>query len=218
MIDLQKEIYIISGLGADERVLEKLSYGEYIPTYIHWIKPLVGEKLGGYIKRLSSQIRASNPIIVGLSFGGIVAVELSKLYPSSKLILLASAKTKYEIPYYLRMAAVLRLHKLLPSKIFSNSNKITEWLFGIKQKEEKKLLKNILEETDIDFMAWAIDQILSWKNTIVPFNFYHIHGDTDRILPLRFINCNYIIKNGGHFMTMNKYEEINQILRKVLTS
>lgn len=216
MIDLQKEIYIISGLGADERVLQKLNFGTYIPKHICWIKPLTGEKLDNYAKRLSAQISTTDPIIVGLSFGGIVAVELSKIFSSSKIILLASVKTKFELPFYFRLAGILKLHRLLPATFFSVSNKLTEWIFGISSNEEGILLKSILSETDTDFTVWAIDQILTWKNTSAPSDCYHIHGEADRILPLIFVDCNYVIKKGGHFMTMNKHEEINQQLNKVL--
>lgn len=41
----------------------------------------------------------------------------------------------------------------------------------------------------------------------------HIHGDSDRILPIRFITADFIVKNGGHFMTVNKAQEITKLLR-----
>ncbi|MGA9650547.1 hypothetical protein [Pedobacter sp.] len=37
---------------------------------------------------------------------------------------------------------------------------------------------------------------------------------SDRILPLKFVKCNLTIKNGGHLMTLNKSDELNNILRQ----
>lgn len=47
-------------------------------------------------------------------------------------------------------------------------------------------------------------------------NIFHIHGTNDRILPLKFSNCNAKIQNGGHLMVLNKADELNEILQQQL--
>ena len=37
---MAKNIYIISGLGVDERVFQKLDFSDYTTTYIKWILPV----------------------------------------------------------------------------------------------------------------------------------------------------------------------------------
>ena len=78
-------------------------------------------------------------------------------------------------------------------------------------------MTEILNDTDEKFLKWAIDKIVTWKNQVEHKNLVHIHGTSDRILPINFVNCNIKIKNGGHFMTLNKAEELTQIVRKELT-
>jgi len=77
-------------------------------------------------------------------------------------------------------------------------------------------LTEILKDTDENFLGWAIDKIVNWKNTLIHKNRKHIHGTKDRILPIAFVKFDLIIVNGGHFMTINKFEELNIVLEKLI--
>jgi pimeloyl-ACP methyl ester carboxylesterase len=213
---LKKELYIFSGLGADERVFRELDFKGFSTTFIKWIIPFANESIENYAKRLLDQIKTTKPTLIGLSFGGIMAVEVSKHIETEKLILISSAKTKHEIPFYYRFAGKVGLHKLLPTGILKTTNCVTIWLFGTSSNGEKLLLKQILNDTDSTFLKWAVDKIAKWSNSMQPKNIFHIHGTHDRILPFSFVKCNLAIKNGGHFMTLNKADELNNILRQKL--
>lgn len=93
---------------------------------------------------------------------------------------------------------------------------MTHWFFGTSSEFDKMLLKQILKDTDPTFLKWAIDKIVLWKNFTPPKNIFHIHGTSDRILPLIFVKCNLKIKRGGHLMTLNQAKELNQILKSQL--
>ena len=136
-------IYIFSGLGADERVFQKLDFSGYNVTFIEWETPQQNETIENYATRLLPQIKTDKPILIGLSFGGIMAVEVAKQINTEKIILVASAKTKSEIPFYYRWAGKLGLHDLLPSKLLKQSNFITNWFFGTTSAFEQQLLKTI---------------------------------------------------------------------------
>jgi len=90
----------------------------------------------------------------------------------------------------------------------------TNWFFGTTSTFDKQLLKQILIDTNPMFLKWAIDKVARWTNQIQIKNIFHIHGTSDRILPLKFVKCNLTIKNGGHLMTLNKSDELNNILRQ----
>ena len=140
---MTQEIYIISGLGADERVFQKLDFSGFKTTFIKWIVPLDNETIENYATRLLDQITTIKPTIIGLSFGGIVAVEIAKQIDTEKVILIASAKTKNEIPFYYRLAGQMRLHRFLPTSLLKKSNFITNWFFGTNSTFDKQLLKQI---------------------------------------------------------------------------
>ena len=211
---MAKELYIFSGLGADERVFQLLDFSGFSTTFIKWIVPQDEETIENYVTRLLDQITTTKPILIGLSLGGLMAVEVAKQIETEKVILIASAKTKNEIPFYYRFAGQLGLHKLLPTGLLKNSNFITNWFFGTTSAFDKQLLRQILIDTDPAFLKWAIDKVIRWTNETQIKNIFHIHGTSDKILPFRFVKCNSTIKNGGHLMTLNKADELNQILRQ----
>ena len=73
------KIYIFSGLGVDQRVFDKIDFGNLDVEFIDWIEPLKNESLSDYAKRISQSLTDSNPTLIGLSFGGMIAVEISKI-------------------------------------------------------------------------------------------------------------------------------------------
>lgn len=210
---MTKKLYIFSGLGADERVFQYLDFSGFSVTYIKWISPIKNETIEDYALRLIDQITTSKPILIGLSFGGIMAVEIAKQIDTEEVILISSAKTKKEIPFHYQFAGKLRLHRLLPTATLKSSNFITNWFFGVKSESDKKLLKQILRDTDFAFLKWAIDKVVCWKNQTQISNIYHIHGTNDRILPFRKVNCDVKVEEGGHLMVLNQAEKLSEILR-----
>ena len=54
---MNEHIYLISGLGADERVFQNLDFGRLRPTFIQWIEPKDNESIQEYALRLSLQIK-----------------------------------------------------------------------------------------------------------------------------------------------------------------
>lgn len=211
-----RQLYLFSGLGADERAFQNLHLAGCHPHFIQWLPPLPKENMAQYARRLAAQITTENPVLIGLSFGGMVAAEVARLMPVEKLILISSAKTRHEIPPYYRLAGRLGLDKLMPVKTCTKPGRLNDWLFGCQSKADKELLAQILRETDPVFFKWAIGQIVRWQNTALHHNLVHIHGSTDRILPIGFVRPDFTIKNGGHFMVVNKADEVNGILRQIL--
>ena len=213
---MNNHIYIFSGLGANERVFQKLDFTGLTITFIHWAIPQERETIEDYATRLLSQIKTKKPTLIGLSFGGIIAVEVAKQIDTEKVILIASVKKVTEIPLYYRLAGQIKIHRLLPTTLLKKTNFIVNWFFGVNSTFDKELLKTILKETDTTFLNWAIDKIVGWKNQTELKNLIHIHGTVDRILPIRFVNCDFKVNNGGHFMILNKANELTKIIRELV--
>ncbi|WP_338868768.1 alpha/beta hydrolase [Spirosoma sp. SC4-14] len=211
-----KSIYIFSGLGADERVFKHLDFSGFDTTFIRWTQPTKGETIEHYACRLKEQIGTERPILLGLSFGGIMAIEVAKHIDTEKIIIIASAKTKNEIPFYYRLAGRLNIHKLLPIAIMKRPNVLSYWFFGTQSNNDKRMLANILHDTNAEFLKWSIDKIVKWKNQTLHKNLMHIHGTADKILPLCFVDCDLKVSCGGHFMTVNKADELTKKIRRLL--
>ena len=84
------KIYVVSGLGADFKVLEKLKFPEnHEVVFIDWIIPQKEESFADYVKRMAEKIDDSEPFyLLGYSFGGIIVQELNLLKPAEKFVIL----------------------------------------------------------------------------------------------------------------------------------
>lgn len=210
--------YLLSGLGADGTVFQYLDFEGVEVEYMEWLPPLPKETLPAYAKRMTQKITTPHPILVGLSFGGMVAMEIAKQIPVKKLILISSAKERKELPWFYRFSAKLKLQKILPYTLIKRTNGFTYWLFGATSAHEKALLKEIFRKTPTTFLKWAINAILTWKNTEIYTHILHIHGDKDRILPYKNVKDTLCITGGGHSMIVNKAHEITPLINKFLNN
>jgi pimeloyl-ACP methyl ester carboxylesterase len=209
-----KELYLLSGLGADKRVFDFLDLRDYKLNFIDWKKPDGNESLDQYASRLKAQITANRPVLIGVSFGGIVALEIGKLIKAEKIILISSAKGNKDIPGVFRFAGAMRLDTIVPSRLLKTANPLLYWFFGVRRGEHKAILKEIIQDTDTEFLKWAVRKIVTWTNELQFHNVVSIHGTKDRLLPHR--NPEYSIKGGGHLMIMERSAEITRTIRKIL--
>ena len=209
-------VYFISGLGADWRVYSFLELGFCEPVYVPWIEPLKNETLRSYAVRLRKTIPGKHPVIVGISFGGMLATEMAKDDPESKVIILSSNKTSNEFPSYLRKLKLFPIYKWLPGAVIRRSALIIKWFMAAKGKAQKKVLMEIIRDTDMKFVRWAIPAIFDWRNDVCPPNVVHIHGTSDRVLPCGRVKADYIINGGTHAMPLYAWREISEILRKLI--
>jgi len=203
------KIYGISGLGADERVFKYLNLKhEIIP--LAWIKHDKNESLEHYAKRLAAKIDANEDFgVLGVSFGGLVAVEISKILNLKVTILISSVETKNELSFLIKGLGKMNVVKYLPSKIFNPPKKIAHFLFGT---DNKELLNKILDDTDLDFTKWAINELLNWKNTTPLSSIIKISGTNDKLLPPTKADNTILIEKGEHFMIVDKAKEISDVI------
>jgi pimeloyl-ACP methyl ester carboxylesterase len=121
-----KTIFLLSGLGADRRIFDRLDLSGYEVHYIEWIKPMEDDTMMSYAQRLSSQIKSPNPILIGVSFGGMVATEIATQIATEKVILISSARDSIDIPFYFRMLRYLPVHRWIPSNWLIKGNVIAD--------------------------------------------------------------------------------------------
>ncbi len=208
------KIYCISGLGADHRIFKKLRINDYQLVPLPWVAHSANDTIATYAIKMAQQILEPMPIILGVSFGGMVALEISKVIPTKAIIIVSSAKSQAELPYngiFWKM-----LVSLLPHQFFTLPNPLIIRLFGAKTSEEKKLIGDIFRESDGRFVKWSLKAILNWHNHSVPQNLLQIHGTNDLIIPGRNVSTNHWIQGGSHIMIYNQAEQISEIINQEL--
>lgn len=213
-----KKVYFIAGLGADKRAFSFLNLDFCQPQFIDWVKPNREETLASYADVLFSYIKDEEATIVGLSFGGMLATEIAKKHPATKVIIVSSAKTYQEIPFYFRIWRHLPLYKFHSNKIKNTLGPVTLRLFSARGVEQKKMQLLIMKDTDPAFLSWAMGAIVNWKNTIIPKNVTHIHGTGDKLLPYKYVKANHTIKDGQHVMIMDHAKELSQLLKQLIAT
>ncbi len=211
-----KHIYCISGLAADEKMFSKFEFGGYEIHYVNWIIPEVNESIAAYAKRIKEQIIHENPILIGLSFGGIISIEIAKQIKTELVIIISSIKFTSEIPLWMRLSGKFKMNRLFKMKPYKVLQPFQDYNLGIKTTEEKKLVHEYRKTANLVYINWAINAILNWKNDVPVKNLYHIHGDNDRIFSVKKIKADHIIKGGGHLMILNKSSEVNQYINTIL--
>jgi pimeloyl-ACP methyl ester carboxylesterase len=212
-------IYFISGLGADRRAFSKLVFPPEISViHLDWIPPAANESLSDYARRLAERIDHTAPYyLVGLSFGGMLATEITKIMNPVHTFLISSIATYKELPWYYRAAGSISLQKSIPVGLLKNSNNIGLRLLGAKTEDELLLLKQLVADSDPYFMKWALTCILNWRNTERPANITQIHGTADNILPMRYTSKqDFVLDKAGHFMVYADGEKISDIILSVI--
>jgi hypothetical protein len=211
-----KKIYCISGLGADERVFNKLKINGVVLQYLKWLMPEKNETIENYSSRMSLQIEDENPVLMGVSFGGIMAIEIAKQKKTQKIILISSIKSQKELPAWMRFCGKLNLNLLMPVRSPKWFDPIADNYLGIVNTDEKLLAKNFRKTISPVYLHWAVDKVIKWQNAIQPTTIFHIHGTLDKTFPIKNIQPTHVIKNGGHFMVMNKADEISAIIETII--
>lgn len=213
-----KTIFCISGLGADEKAFSKLHIEGYQLKVIDWIEPVKNEPLNSYATRMLQYIDEENPILMGLSFGGIMCIEIAKQIPVQKIILISSIKTTHELPKWMKLLAKTRLHKIYSMKSYLITRPFQNLFLGATTKDEKAMANNYRKSANTLYVKWAVNEILNWQNQVEPTSIFHIHGTADKIFPLKRVKANSIITSGKHLMVMTKADEVSTAINGYLNS
>lgn len=205
-------------MGVNERLFRNLNLNNCNIHHINWETPFKNESLSDYSMRLSKQIDSTQPfVLVGVSFGGMCCVEISKQLNPIKTFIISSNKFHNELPLKLSFWRVIPIYRLFRDGFYKNAVMLAKRQFGVVTEEQKINFRKMLDDAPENYYNGAVHCIVKWRNEIRPENLIHIHGTIDKVLPFRKIKgCDYTIKGGTHFMIVNKGEEISEIINKEL--
>ncbi|MDJ0644412.1 MAG: alpha/beta hydrolase [Flavobacteriaceae bacterium] len=208
-------IYFVPGLGANPKIFEYLEFPEdqFQINYLDWLVPeSLDEPLQNYARRMCKRIEHDSPVLVGVSFGGVMVQEMSKLIKTKKTIIVSSVKSKKELPKRLRLARVTKAYKLFPTKSLSNISVYEKYAFSGFTKKRVELYKKYMSMNDELYLPWAIHNVLHWNQEHPMENIIHIHGSEDGVFPVKHIKGSVVVEGGTHVMILNKAKKISQLL------
>lgn len=213
-------IYFLPGLAAGPEIFEGLTLNpsKYKSCFLEWMLPLSeNEKLENYAKRFSKKIIGNNIVLVGVSFGGILAQEIAKIIPVKKVIIISSVKSNKEFPFVFKMAKATKLYKLFPTKVIENFDHYSSLFVGKSLKKKANLYEKYLSVRENTYLKWGIKNTLHWKQDKILKNITHVHGTEDSVFPIKNIDNVTRIEGGNHAMIITKAKKISTIIDRVLT-
>ena len=98
-------VYFMPGMCANSLIFERIKLSlNFKPHYLSWIPPQQNESLRNYVFRLSKYIKHENSVLIGVSFGGVIVQELSKILKIKKVIIISSVKSNKELSNSMKFA------------------------------------------------------------------------------------------------------------------
>jgi hypothetical protein len=213
-------VYLMPGMAASPTIFEyiKLPESKYKIQWLEWQIPEQNESLQAYAKRMCNFIKYENSVLLGVSFGGILVQEMSKMIKVKKLFVVSSVKSHHELPKRFKLLKVTKAYKFLPTQLVSNIDLLAKYALGETIKKRVDLYKKYLSVSDTTYLDWSIEQVVCWSQEEPNPEAIYIHGDKDIVFPNSCEGDCLVVKGGTHIMIINKYKWFNENLPKLIES
>jgi len=214
-------IYFMPGLAASSQIFEYIHLSDELFElhYLEWVAPdSIDEKLSDYASKYAVQINHEQPVLIGVSFGGLLVQEISKLIAVQRLIIISSIKCMAEMPKRLLFIKNSKAYKFFPTKKLSKIDDFSKYDFHPHLKKKGELYNKYLSIRDEKYLNWAIHNVLHWSQISPIQNTIHIHGTKDEIFPIKHVKDCISIEGGTHAMIIIKAKKISAIIEKVLST
>lgn len=211
-------VYFMPGMAAAPSIFQRivLSPDLFDVHYLEWHVPTKGIAISDYAKQLCEKIKEDNPVLIGVSFGGMLVQEMAQHMATRMVIIISSVKSHKELPKRMQFAKYTKVHKLLPTGLVNNVELLAKYAFGETVPKRLALYEQYLSVRDKTYIDWAIDAIVNWKESNPIANLVHIHGGKDAVFPISNIKECIQVKNGTHTMIIHRYKWFNEHLATII--
>ncbi len=211
----KKTLYLIPGQGSDYRIYRYFKFEEFDTVHVHYIVPMAGENMNAYAQRLARQIDTSRRYsIIGVSLGGMLAVEMSEFLNPEETVIISSAKNRYELPFRYRFMNKVPLNDAFGGTFLNATAPYAQILVEPDSRHERDTCLSMLKNKNELFMERSVDMIVNWDRDSCSSDIFHIHGTADRTIPIENVkNVDVVIEGGSHMMTLTKGRTIAEIIK-----
>ena len=196
-------LVFLPGLAADDRMFHNLKQDFPEAIFFNWIQPIENENLQNYVQRLVSKLAKDKEyFLVGASFGGIVAQEMSKVINTQGILIIGSLRGSDNFSF---------LQKLY-LEAFSRKSMVNLLTLNRQSRVQKRRLSGRQGQ----FLRWAYGQLKNWKSSKIHIPVYHIHGTDDNVFPIDRVNPDRVVNGGSHNLLHSHPQEVKRYLGEVL--
>ena len=210
------KLYVISGLGADFKVLEKINFPENLEVvFLDWLIPENKEDFHHYVERMADRVDDSEPFaLLGYSFGGLIVQEIDKIKSAEKVVIMGSIKSDKEKSRFIKFGEMSRITKYLPQSMFNvKSAAIYSVARNIVDPKNPKLMEYFTVR-DQYYLKWGIEKVSDWKFEENP-KVIQILGSKDIVFPVKYSKPDYVVQNGTHLFPATKPKQVSKILNEI---
>jgi len=213
-------VYFVPGLAAGKEIFKHILLPEdqFTVHFLKWLIPNKKESIEAFSKRMAAFVKHENSVLIGVSFGGLIAQEMAAFLNLKKLIIISSIKSRDEMPQRLKTVSNTFAYKLMPSRILGGIKDLTSLAIGPKSKKRLELYQMYLSVRDRRYLNWAVKNMVCWNREKPDSKVIHIHGDKDGVFPIKNIDNCIVLKGGTHIMIINKFKWLNEQLPIIINS
>lgn len=211
-------VYFMPGMAANPSIFKhiKLPEDQFEQHLLEWFVPDKDMTISEYALKMTQHIKHKRPILLGVSFGGLLVQEMASHIATKKVIVVSSVTHESELPKRMLFAKYTKIHKLLPTGLVNNVELLAKYAFGETVPKRLELYEEYLSIKDKYYLDWSIDQIVNWKQSYCPECMVHIHGEKDNVFPIGNIKNCIPVKNGTHTMIIHRAKWFNENLPAII--
>jgi pimeloyl-ACP methyl ester carboxylesterase len=206
-------LILLPGMTADSRLFRLQRTALPCLSTPDWIEPDSREPLAAYAQRFAQSIGQTGPCFVGgVSFGGMVALEMAAHLRAEACFLVASVRSNRELPW--RLQALRHVARIGPNGLGRVAAWSNRWLAPFLRGNTVRELR-ALSDNGSEFRRWASWAVLAWRPSAESrrVRVYQIHGSADRTLPVRLTRPDVVVHGAGHLLMLTHAETVNEFIR-----
>ncbi len=213
-----RRLVLFSGMGADSRLFRSIQIPQAEIVTPDHTEPAQGETLTQYASRIADRLNIQpTDVVGGVSFGGMLAGEIAQQRPVAGLILLGSCLQPSRLPRLYR--CVEGLGRFIPDLVLGlrSWRPLVRWRFAPITRDAETCLVEMAASCPTAQIRAFGRMVLGWAgadNLACPV--LSIHGDRDRIIPLKCTEPDVILKDAGHAFTLTHADQTISAIQEFL--
>ena len=208
---------MMPGMAANTSIFDFITLGNLFEIHrLDWLTPNKNETLTSYAMRMCEKVTHPNPVLVGVSFGGVLVQEMSKLISCRNVIIVSSVRSHKEFPIHMRITRKTKAYRFFPTQWVDNLEDFVGFMFGPAARKRMDLNKKYLSIRDPEYLDWALESFFNWNQEEPLSNVVHIHGTYDLVFPVFYFKVYIPLPKGTHVMIVLRASWFSENLPKII--